>query len=65
MDLIVRLQLIQSTLDGISVSGRPNLERLLGSMQEIDRIENALRNQVVLQESGTAKQLTGQEETDG
>lgn len=65
MDLIVRLQLIQSTLNGMTVSGRDNLERLLGSMQEIDRIENALRNQVVLQESGTAKQLTGQEETDG
>ena len=44
MEINVRLRMVLSTLDGITVSGRDNLDRLLGSIQEIERIVNVLEN---------------------
>ena len=46
MEINVRLRMVLSTLDGITVSGRDNLDRLLGSIQEIERIVNVLENPV-------------------
>lgn len=44
MEMNVRLRLVLSTLEGVTVSGRDNLERVLGSMQEIERIINVSEN---------------------
>ena len=44
MEINVRLRMVLSTLDGVTVSGRDNLDRLLGSIQEIERIVNVLEN---------------------
>lgn len=44
MELNVRLRMVLSTLEGVTVSGKENLERLLGSIQEIERIVNVLEN---------------------
>lgn len=44
MEMNIRLRLVLSTLEGVTVSGRDNLERVLGSMQEIERIVNVLEN---------------------
>ena len=46
MEINVRLRMVLSTLDGISVSGKDNLDRLLGSIQEIEKIVNVLENPV-------------------
>lgn len=44
MEMNIRLRLVLSTLEGVTVSGRDNLERVLGSIQEIERIINVLEN---------------------
>ena len=44
MELIARLQLVLSTLEGMTVTGRDNMERVVASCQEIERIINVLEN---------------------
>lgn len=44
MEMNVRLRLVLNTLNGISVSGEENLERLLGSIQEVKKIVSVLEN---------------------
>lgn len=44
MEMNVRMRLVLNTLNGISVSGEENLERLLGSIQEVKKIVSVLEN---------------------
>lgn len=42
MNLVMKLKAVLNTLDGVQVAGRENLDRLLGSMQAIDEVVQAL-----------------------
>lgn len=44
MDIAARLRMVLHTLDGVTVSGRENWDRLLGSMQEIEKIVTVLEH---------------------
>lgn len=44
MELNVRLRLVLSTLEGLTVTGRDNMERVVASCQEIEKILNVLEN---------------------
>ena len=46
MELNMRLRLVLSTLEDVKVSGRDNLDRMLGSIQELERILNILETPV-------------------
>lgn len=57
MEMNVRLRLVLNTLNGITVSGEENLERLLGSIQEVKKIVNVLENSAP--SVAEAKELAG------
>lgn len=44
MELSVRLRLVLSTIEGLTVTGRDNMERVVASCQEIEKILNVLEN---------------------
>lgn len=45
MDIVMRLRMVLSTLDGVEVKGQKNLDRLLGSMQAIEEVVQVLNAQ--------------------
>ena len=45
MDIATKLRMVLSTLDGVEVKGKKNLDRLLGSMQAIEEVVQVLNAQ--------------------
>ena len=67
-NLISLLEAVYSTMDSISVSGIDNQDKFVGCANVVKNVANKLREMkrkeeepTVLQESGTAKELTGLE----
>ena len=67
-NLISLLEAVYSTMDSISVSGIDNQDKFVGCANVVKNVANKLREMkrkeeepTVLQESGTAKELTGRE----
>ena len=67
-NLISLLEAVCSTMDSISVSGIDNQDKFVGCANVVKNVANKLREMkrkeeepTVLQESGTAKELTGRE----
>lgn len=66
-NLISFLEAVYSTMDSISVSGIDNQDKFVGCANVVKNVANKLREMkreeesTVLQESGTAKELTGLE----
>lgn len=52
MELNVKLRLVINTLDGLTVSGRDNMERVVASIQELERIVTALETKPAAEEKG-------------
>lgn len=46
MDVIKKIEAIQRTLSGVSASGPDNWNRLLGCMQALDEVKEALAEEV-------------------
>lgn len=46
MDIIKKIEAIQRTLSGVSASGPDNWSRLLGCMQALDEVKEALTEEV-------------------
>lgn len=59
MDSVTTLKAVLNTLEGIQVAGHKNLDRLLGSMQAIEAVVQALDT------ASTATEEVGQEVADG
>lgn len=59
MDSVTTLKAVLNTLEGIQVAGHKNLDRLLGSMQAIEAVIQALVT------ASTAAEEVKQEVTDG
>ena len=66
-NLISLLEAVYSTMDSISVSGIDNQDKFVGCANVVKNVASKLREMkreeepTVLQESGTAKELTGRE----
>ena len=66
-NLISLLEAVYSTMDSISVSGIDNQDKFVGCANVVKNVASKLREMkreeepTVLQESGTAKELTGLE----
>lgn len=67
-NLISLLEAVYSTMDSISVSGIDNQDKFVGCANVVKNVANKLREMkrkeeepTVLQESGTAYELTGRE----
>ena len=59
MNSVATLKAVLNTLEGIQVAGHKNLDRLLGSMQAIEAVIQALST------SSAATEEVEQEEADG
>ena len=67
-NLISLLEAVYSTMDTITVKGIDNADKFVGCANVVKNVANKLREMkrkeeepTVLQESGTAKELTGRE----
>lgn len=45
MDIAMKLRMVLSTLDGVEVKGKENMDRLLGCMQTIEAVVQELSTQ--------------------
>ena len=71
-ELISLLEAVYSTMDKISIEGIDNADKFVGCANVVKNVANKLREMkrkeeepTVLQESGTAKELTGREVLNG
>ena len=66
-NLISLLDAVYSTMDTISIDGIDNADKFVGCANVVKNVANKLREMkmeeepTILQESGTAKELTGRE----